>query len=272
MVRKVLIPIAGQGSRMRPITTYLPKEMLPIINIPVIDFIIDEFYTANIKHFIFIISPLKNLLNKHIKNLFLQKYTDCKYEFAIQQTPNGLGDAILKTQDLILDDESFFLALPDNIIFPNANLLIEQMLTIFSDCGCYSVVTSKIPKEEAGKRAIVFTKKDDLYNIDIIDKIIDKPNRNDNRYNLAIAGRYLINNDIFNLIIKENIGIKGEIEFTNALSTFCKNRRVVVLDNPYSKFDIGSHSGYYDAFKKIGATIIKESKNPAGNRVGGSGQ
>jgi UTP--glucose-1-phosphate uridylyltransferase len=201
MVKKAIIPMAGEGSRMQPISAYVPKELLPIGTTPIIQIIIEELIHANISEFIFITNPKKKELNLFVQKLFTEKYPTLKISFIDQKVPKGLGHAVKLTEEYVAEREFFLLALPDNLFNPNHINIISQMIHLKSKFKKSIISINHVPKEEAEKRAIV-TLKNDQFNENgdnTILEILDKPKitaeRKKNIY--AISGRYILQGSIF---------------------------------------------------------------------------
>jgi len=244
MISKAIIPLAGLGTRMLPITKYLSKEMLPIVNVPAIEFILDELINTSISSFIFIINQNKKDLNQHIIS-YLNDYPDRTVNFIEQKELDGLGGAVRLTESIIKENEFFLLVLPDNLFLSND--VSRELIKLHEKRKTSVVVLSKVLAQETNKRAIIlrYQKLNELeYRIE---EIIDKPPVSASK--IAISGRYILNDKIFDFITDQPKG--KEIELTSALARFSKNHNLIGLLSNFKKFDIGSKDGYYQAFLNL---------------------
>lgn len=253
-ITKAVVPIAGNGFRMAPISNIISKELLPILNKPSIELIIEELIEANIQLIIFISNPGKVILNNYIIKFIDDKYPDTKYKFFMQNEPLGLGDAIMCSKNGILNNEYFLIVLPDNLFFLNS--ISKEMVSVYKREKKPVVSLSRIHEKEINKRAIVSLKPNNNSKTMYISSILDKPTSLNIHNSLAISGRYIISDEIFKYIKKENHF--KEIEFTNALNVYCKNNDVIGKEFDIEKYDIGSYDGYYKAFIEIGKTLLNK--------------
>lgn len=246
MITKVIIPLAGLGTRMFPITKYLPKEMLPIVNIPSINFILNEIIQTSVTHYFFIINHKKTILNNHIQSFF-KGYPNLKYTFIEQEELNGLGGAVLLAKPFIENNEHFLLVLPDNIFSKTYNIS-KGLISFFNNHKTSSVALNIIPDNEIEKRAIISDFEKTNSSEYLIKEITDKPKSSLSK--LAISGRYVLSFRIFEFI--DDKLSTGEIELTSALGKYCKVHKLLGVKSSSEKFDIGSKKGYYQAFINLG--------------------
>lgn len=256
MINKAIVPIAGFGSRMQPITDYLAKEMLPIVTEPAICFIIEELYSVGISSIIFVTNRRKNVLNNYLRHLFSSRYPKLEYQFISQDEPLGLGHAVALTRPVISLNEAFLIALPDNLIFPIKNSLSRALVETYERTGCWVVGVTKIELSETTKRAIVKFGQQVERGCFQIKEIIDKPTASFNQKTYAIAGRYVVTDRLFDYLRDEKNGHCSR-ELTLALSVYGTENELLGLVHDSEKFDIGSPEGYYNAFRYAGAKIIE---------------
>lgn len=262
----VIIPIAGKGTRFLPVTKTLNKTMFPIVNKPVLQYLLEESINAGFNNIILVISEEQleikeylNLESHYYKNLNksyeeLEKLNELirkiKITYVIQSKPLGLGDAIKKCEKYI-SDEAFGVILGDDLVLSNdqeygmCNLIKEYEKNKISYIGI-----KKVPLEETNKYGIV--KLDNKNKIlDIIEKPKDNPPSN-----LAVVGRYILKRSIFKYLntIKPKQG--NELQLTDALKITIANEEVYGVDFNGIRFDIGDHAGYVNA--NIYASINKD--------------
>ncbi len=262
-IKKVVFPVAGLGTRFLPATKASPKEMLPIVDKPLIQYAAEEAVDAGIKQLIFVIGRTKNTIINHfdsapeleaeliskkkttllkIVQKIVPKNIDCS--FIRQNSPAGLGDAIYCAKNII-NNEPFAVILPDDLIKSKAPCL-KQMIKIYDQKQSAILALEKIDKKDADKYGIVecqFKSK----NIHLIKSIIEKPSPKNAKSNLGVVGRYILPPDIFDLINKLTPGAVNEIQLTDAISSLLDNHDVYGFEFEGKRFDCGSKIGYLKA-------------------------
>lgn len=247
-VKKAIIPAAGLGTRMLPITRYVPKEMFPIGNKPAIEYIIDEAIKAGIEEIGIIVNRSKTVLIDYLEDVkeYLNKTSNINIELIYQVIPGGLGHAILCTERFI-DDEPFAVLLGDNLVESEANIL-KQMIDLHDKTSSYILFTQLIPDRLRSSFGIV--EMDD--NFKIIN-LIEKPEINKTTSNLAIMGRYILLPSIFNELKTISPSYNEEIQLTDALQKIVnKNEENILasyLEDTSIVYDIGTPEGYAKALK-----------------------
>tara|TARA_B100000029_G_scaffold515341_1_gene621854 strand:- start:4494 stop:5309 length:816 start_codon:yes stop_codon:yes gene_type:complete len=235
MIKQAIIPLAGLGTRLLPLTSVLPKELLPINGRPGLEYILDECIQAGIKEIILIISKKKNIIKKYFyndnyyKRVLKVKKKDkrIKFEyqkikkykklikFVYQNSPKGTGDAILKCRKLI-KSKHFLMLLPDDLIIKrNCSL---DMIKLHNRYKCSIIASKKVAKKDVSRWGIFKTKKF-IKNNFLITDVIEKPSIKTATSNNAVIGRYILSEKIFNILQKQKAGKNGEIHITDAIRT-----------------------------------------------------
>ena len=287
LVKKVVIPVAGLGTRFLPATKSTPKEMLPVVDKPLIQYAVEEASKAGIEEFIFITHHSKSSIKKHLEednDLFKKLMEDgkedlastikniggpgTKFTYIEQGEPKGLGHAISCAKDAIDQDEWFFVILPDDLFMTKGANVTEQMIEIAKSENKQVLALQKIENEEISKYGVISPESTDG-KISTINGIVEKPDYFDAPSNLASIGRYLFNETIFNHIDNDNPGKNGEVQITDAILSDIKN--FIGYEFNGLRFDCGSKSGYLKANIEFGLadeelnseleSFIEEKKN-----------
>ena len=262
-IKKVVFPVAGLGTRFLPATKASPKEMLPIVDKPLIQYAAEEAVSSGIKELIFIIGRTKNvimdhfdsapeleheLLMKNKKSLLklvqkvLPKNIDCF--FVRQNKPAGLGHAIHCAKNII-NNEPFAVILADDLI-KSQQPCLKQLIDIYNEKETAILALEKINKKESGKYGIIEynSKNNNLYDVK---SIVEKPSPKSAKSNLAVVGRYIFPPEIFSQIEKSKTGVGKEIQITDAIASLMNNQAVYGYIFEGKRFDCGSKLGYLQA-------------------------
>ena len=268
MIKQAIIPLAGQGTRLLPLTSVLPKELLPINGKPGIEYILDECIKSGIKEIIFIISKRKNIIKKYFyndkfyKNLIKRKKNDkrLKFEyskirkykkmikFVYQNSPRGTGDAVLKCKNLI-KSKYFLMLMPDDLII-NSNCS-ASLLKLHNKYKSSIIASKKVDKKDVSRWGIFNIKKINKKDF-IIKDVIEKPKIKSAPSNYAVIGRYVLPKIIFKVLNKQRPGQNGEIHITDAIRFLInkKNKFIGhVFDGKY--LDCGTMKGYMNSTIEI---------------------
>ena len=264
MIKQAIIPLAGLGTRLLPITSVLPKELLPINGKPGLEYILDECLEAGIKQIILIISSKKKIIKKYFYNdVFFKKrikekkndkrlkseYLKIKkfkkmIKFVYQNSPRGTGDAILKCQKLI-KSEYFLMLLPDDLIIKNNCSL--AMLKLHKKYKLPIIASKKVKTKNVSRRGIFSLKKFQKNNFWIKD-VIEKPSIKFAPSNYAVIGRYILPTKIFKILKKQKPGQNGEIHITDAIRKLIYKKNKFIGHVFAGKYlDCGSMSGYINS-------------------------
>ena len=271
-ITKALFPVAGLGTRFLPATKASPKEMLPIVDKPLIQYAVEEAIAAGITELIFITSSSKRAIEDHfdsnyeleaklaesgkkdllriVKNI-LPKGVSCVY----LRQPNtlGLGHAVLCAKPLI-NGEAFAVLLADDLIDSTIPCL-KQMLAIYQEKQSTVIAVQAISPEESEQYGIVGYKTQEG-RLSQINSIIEKPSRKEAPSNLAVVGRYILTQTIFPYLSKTPIGKNGEIQLTDAIAQQLKAESMYAWEFEGTRYDCGSKFGY------LKATIAYALKHP----------
>ena len=267
MIKQAIIPLAGLGTRLLPLTSVMPKELLPINGRPGLEYILDECISAGIKEIILIISIKKKIIKKYFFNdtfykriirkkknkRIKQEYKKIlKYKkmirFVYQNSPRGTGDAVLKCEKLI-KSKFFLMLLPDDLILKKN--CSKDMIKIHKKYKS-SVIASKIVKKKEVDRWGIFKLKKMTKDKFLIKDVIEKPTINSAPSNHAVIGRYILPKDIFSKLKKQKPGKNGEIHITDSIRSliFKKNKFIGhVFAGKY--IDCGSMNGFINSSKTV---------------------
>ena len=271
-LKTAVLPVAGLGSRFLPITKSIPKEMLPIIDKPLIQFAIEEAIEAGIEKIVFVTSYTKKAIedyfsiNSELEKRLLQsnkenliekihpKYLDeVEFSYVFQEEPNGLGHAILQAKDLV-DDEYFGIVLADDLLVHEIGCL-SQLLNIHHENNSSVLgVFAADPGKISNYGDIDGVLDGDSYKLN---NIIEKPKVEEAPSNLAVFGRYILSKEIFNHLENTNPGINGEIQLTDAIKSLIEKDAVRATEIMGKRFDCGSKEGYISAIIDRSLSIEK---------------
>jgi len=269
MIKQAIIPLAGLGTRLLPLTSVFPKELLPINGKPGIEYILDECIDAGIKEIIFIISKNKELIKKYFYNdkfylKIIKKKNDkriiTEYQkilnyrkrirFVYQNKPLGTGDAVLKTSRLI-KDKHFLLLLPDDLIIKKN--CSSELIKIHTKFKCSVMASMNVKKNNVTRWGIFSLFKKINNTTHFIDDVVEKPLMNTAPSNKAVIGRYILPKKIFNFLRNQKAGKGGEIHITDAIQKLIKNKEKFIAYSFKGKYlDCGTMNGYINSSKEIG--------------------
>ena len=262
-VNKVVFPVAGLGSRFLPATKSIPKEMLPIIDKPLIQYAVDEAIDAGFSELIFITGNTKKAIQDHLKfnpdlnisNLTVDKkkflsemhrvipsHVSCKY--IIQDEPLGLGHAILQAKEAIGEDP-FAVVLADDLIDSKQGVL-KQMLDHYKDENSSIISVQKIMKSESINYGIIEFKEVNKDLMKIIN-IVEKPSPENAPSNYGVVGRYILSSKIFSMLDKVSAGVGNEIQLTDAIKLLLKTNPIYSYKFSGTRHDCGTKIGFIKA-------------------------
>ena len=262
VVRKAVIPVAGLGTRFLPATKAQPKEMLPLVDKPVIQYIVEEAVAAGIKQIIFVTGRHKRAIEDHFdRNLELERNLEEKgkkelleiirqipdiadFIYIRQKEPLGLGHAIL-TAEPAVGNEPFAVLLGDDVMVSDPPA-IGQLIDVYRRFRCSVVGLQEVPREDVEKYGIVGGKEVDR-GILKLDELVEKPSREEAPSNLAIAGRYVLTPGIFDALKKTPSGRGGEIQLTDALQILNTREAIYGRILEVTRYDTGDKLGFLKA-------------------------
>jgi len=245
-IRKAVIPAAGYGTRMLPITKAQPKEMVPVVHKPVIQYIVEEAHYSGIREILIITGKHKRAIEDHFDRVDLPKKDKYTYEldrildeinifFVRQREQKGLGDAV-RYAEAFVDDEPFALLLGDTITFP---LCTEELIEVYRQYKTSIIAVEEVPKDKVSLYGIVACKpvEDSVY---LIEDLVEKPSVEEAPSNLAILGRYILTPEIFECLKETKPGKGGEIQLTDAMRILNKREKMYAYLFKGKRYDIGN--------------------------------
>lgn len=277
MIKKCLFPAAGYGTRFLPATKAMPKEMLPIVNKPLIQYGVEEALEAGLHEIAVVTGRNKRAIEDHfdisyemeqqIQGTDKEQYltgvrnliTQCSFSYTRQIEMKGLGHAILTGRTLI-GDEAFAVVLADDLcINPEGDGVLQQMIKLYNQFRCSIVAIQEVPMADTAKYGVIAGEmiREDIYRVH---SMVEKPKPEDAPSNLAIIGRYILTPDIFDLIAETEPGKGGEIQITDALMKQAQQGCVMAYKFKGQRFDCGSVEGYIDATNYCYENLYKEGQ------------
>ena len=274
-ITKAVFPVAGLGTRFLPATKAIPKEMLPIIDKPLIEYAVEEAVNAGITEIIFITSHTKRAIEDHFdqnfeleeklihsgKKDFVKKinrdiFKDIKFTYVRQKTQNGLGDAILHAEHLI-QEEPFAIILADDLIINNPSCT-SQLIETYKEHQCSVIGVNEVPENEIEKYGVISIDKSiSINNTFLLKDIVEKPKTNAPS-NLAVVGRYVLSSKIFKYLNNLAPSVGGEVQLTDAIKLMIDDEKVVGHMYEGEHFDCGSRHGYVNAIKYLAKDMFNE--------------
>ena len=261
MIRQAIIPLAGLGTRLLPLTSVYAKELLPINGKIGLEYIIEECTQAGIKEIVFIISKKKEIIKKYFYNdafykkiikkkkdlRVAQEYKKIKkykkmIKFVYQNNPKGTGDAVLKAKKII-KDEFFLMLLPDDLIIKKN--CSKAMISIHNKKKCSVMASMKVNKKTVNRWGIFSKKKNINKNNFYIDDVVEKPDAKYAPSNNAVIGRYILPKKIFTKLKNQRKGKGGEIHITDSIRELINEGEKFIAHNFEGKYlDCGTMKGY----------------------------
>jgi len=262
-IKKCLFPAAGYGTRFLPATKSMPKEMLPIVDKPLIQYGVEEALEAGMSNIGIVTGRGKRALADHFDVSYelehqisgsdkegllkdIRKVLDeCTFSYTRQREMKGLGHAIL-TGETLIGREPFGVILADDLCVGEDNGVLAQMAAIYAKYRCSVVAIEEVPHEEVYKYGVIEGSEleDGVY---VVSNMVEKPDPEEAPSNLAIIGRYILTPDIFDVIRNTPPGRNGEIQITDALQTQAEKNMVLAYKFKGRRFDCGSVGGFVEA-------------------------
>jgi len=266
MIKKCLFPAAGYGTRFLPATKAMPKEMLPVLTKPLIQYGVEEAIDAGCDTMAIVTGRGKRAIEDHfdisyelehqIKGSSKEHYLTeirsvidkCTFSYTRQIEMKGLGHAILSGETLIGHEEAFAVILADDLCNNTCDegSVLAQMVKLYEKHKCSIVAIEEVPKEHTNKYGVISGTEIEE-NVFKIDNMVEKPEPKDAPSNLAIIGRYILTPDMFDIIRDTKPGKGGEIQITDALLTQAQNGKVIGYKFKGNRFDCGSVDGFVEA-------------------------
>lgn len=263
-IRKAVFPVAGHGTRFLPATKTVPKEMLPIVDRPLIQYAVDEAIEAGCDTLIFVTNRYKHAVADYFDKAYelehkleksgKQEQLDLirnvlpegvRAVFVTQAEALGLGHAVLCAKPIV-GDEPFAVLLPDDLIWNRGPGALKQMADLAEASGSGVIATQDVPREQTGSYGIVATEGFSGRK-GRITAMVEKPQPEDAPSTLAVVGRYILPGSIFELLENTTPGAGGEIQLTDAISTLLRQDEVLAYRFQGTRFDCGTHLGLIEA-------------------------
>ncbi|MDF9867827.1 UTP--glucose-1-phosphate uridylyltransferase [Bacilli bacterium PM5-3] len=264
-VRKAIIPAAGLGTRFLPVTKSLPKEMLPIVDVPTIQLIVEEATNSGIEEILVITNSNKQSIENHFdinyelesrlaesnKNDEIKMIRDIadmsNILYIRQKEPKGLGHAISCAKAFV-GNEPFAILLGDDIVVNKENPALKQLIAAFDEKKASILGVQNVSEEDVDKYGIVQPiRKGDSNKLQKLDGIIEKPSIEEAPSTLAVLGRYVLTSEIFEILDTQKPGKNDEIQLTDAIATLLERQAVYAYEFDGKRYDVGDKLGYLKA-------------------------
>ncbi len=286
-ITKAVLPVAGFGTRVLPATKTIPKEMLPVVDRPALQYVVDEALEAGIEHFIFVTGRGKGAIEDYFDTAYeledalknkgkieiLDGILDAKplegtMSFVRQQAAKGLGHAVWCARDIV-GDEPFAVLLPDVLIQTRAGVksCLAQMMEAYENVGGNIIAVDPVPEERVSSYGVISPKDPTGYmdkTLIAIEKMVEKPSIEEAPSNLKITGRYILQPELMSLLRNQAAGAGGEIQLTDAMTRLMKEQEFHAYVYDGQDYDCGSKIGYFEAvlaYAKMNPEIGSQAKD-----------
>lgn len=262
-IRKAVLPVAGFGTRVLPATKSIPKEMLPVVDRPALQYVVDEAREAGIEHIVFVTGRNKGAIEDYFDRAYelesilywkkKKKLLDILEDklpapgstsFVRQQSPQGLGHAVWCARDVI-GDEPFAVLLPD-VLIKGAPGCLKQMVAAYAQTGGNVIAVNEVPMDQTDKYGVI-APKSQTGNVYEMSGMVEKPKPSEAPSNLSITGRYILQPEIFKFLEAQEPGAGNEIQLTDAMANLMKSDSFFALAFEGEPHDCGSKLGYFKA-------------------------
>lgn len=259
-IKTAVFPVGGLGTRFLPATKASPKEMLPIVDKPIIQYVVEEAVEAGIEQLVFVTSQTKRAIEDYFdSNYELESRLEAagklevlsrvrrivpdgiNFVYVRQPAPLGLGDAVLRAKSVV-GDQPFAVLLADDIIDNPVRSCLTEMVEVYEQHQASVLAVEQVAQQDTDKYGIV-----SLLNNAQVQAIVEKPKPEHAPSNLAVVGRYIFTPEIFSFLEKTNVGVAGELQLTDAIAAMLASKKVYV--HPFSgvRYDCGSRLGMMKA-------------------------
>lgn len=262
-IRKAVIPAAGFGTRFLPATKAMPKEMLPIVDKPTIQYIVEEILESGINEILIISGHAKRAIEDHFdsspeleRHLYehgkiellkeIERISSITVHYVRQKHMSGLGDAILCAKTF-MDDESFGVILGDDIVYNPKRPALKQLIDMYNETGSTILGCQEVEKEAVSSYGIIKGVPTETSNLYRVEDMVEKPAIEEAPSRTAVLGRYVITPDIFPILEQTQPGKGGEIQLTDALRVMAKNSSVYAYNFEGRRYDVGNKLGFLEA-------------------------
>lgn len=263
-IKKAVLPVAGFGTRVLPATKTIPKEMLPVVDRPALQYVVDEAKAAGIEHFVFVTGRNKGAIEDYFDRAYELEYslrqkgkTDIfealdrdtpkagTMSFVRQQSALGLGHAIWCARDVIGNDP-FAILLPDVLIKAKTSCL-AQMVKAYETVGGNVIAVDAVPQERVSSYGVIAPKGEANGRLIEMSGMVEKPPISEAPSNLKITGRYILQPEIMDILRTQEAGAGGEIQLTDAMASLMKTQPFHAYEYDGQDYDCGSKLGYFEA-------------------------
>ena len=258
-VEKAVIPAAGLGTRFLPATKAMAKEMLPIVDKPTIQFIVEEALKSGIEDILIVTGKAKRPIEDHFDanielemNLqekgktdllkLVEETTDVNLHFIRQSHPKGLGHAVLQARAFV-GNEPFVVMLGDDLMEDRVPLT-KQLMNDYEQTHASTIAVMRVPEKETSKYGIINPGEEVSKGLFNVKNFVEKPKPEEAPSNLAIIGRYLLTPEIFEVLASQKPGAGNEIQLTDAIDTLNRTQRVFAHEFNGKRFDVGDKFGF----------------------------
>ena len=262
-IRKAVIPAAGYGTRFLPATKATPKEMLPIVDKPTIQYIVEEAKASGIEDILIISGHGKRAIEDHFDSApalemelqakgktdllkIVQETADINIHYIRQRYMRGLGDAILCAR-AFMGDEPFAVLLGDDVVYNPDKPALAQLIDIYEATGGSVLGCQNVPEDKVSAYGIVAGKETDNSRLMRVSDMVEKPAREEAPSRMAVLGRYIIKPQIFDILTQTKPGKGGEIQLTDALKELARQDAVYAYDFIGQRYDVGDKLGFLKA-------------------------
>ena len=262
-ITKAIIPAAGLGTRLLPATKACPKEMLPIVEKPTIQYIVEEAIASGITDILIVTSNNKRAIEDHFDrslqlemNLLergksellkiVKEISSINIHYIRQKEPKGLGHAILCAKAFV-GDEAFAVLLGDDVVYNDENPCLKQLIDVYKVTGSSVLGCQIVPQEQVSSYGIVVSEATDNERIFKVNDMVEKPAIAEAPSRLAVLGRYVITPEIFEILEHTVPGCGGEIQLTDALKVLAKEQNMYAYEFVGRRYDVGDKEGYLEA-------------------------
>lgn len=269
-VKKAVIPAAGLGTRFLPATKAMPKEMLPIVNKPTIQFIVEEAIASGIEEILIVTGRSKRPIEDHFdSNEELEFALEAKGKadlletvrdlnninlfFKRQSYPKGLGHAVLQAKNFV-GEEPFVVLLGDDLMTDDVPLT-KQLIDNYEKTHASTLAVMPVPQEDTSKYGVIDPEREYKKGVYNVRRFVEKPAPEEAPSNLAIIGRYLLTPEIFDILETQAPGAGNEIQLTDAIDRLNETQRVFALEFKGNRYDVGNKMGYMQTIIEYGLTI-----------------
>lgn len=262
-VRRAVIPAAGLGTRFLPATKAVPKEMLPIVDKPTIQYIVEEAMASGIEDILVITSRSKEAIENHFdrsaeleQNLeekqkddllkMVREISDIRIHYVRQKEPKGLGHAILCAKQFI-GDEPFAVLLGDDVVYNDKKPALRQLIDVYEKTGASVLGVQQVPHEKVSSYGVVAVKPTEDARTFAVTDMVEKPAVDKAPSDLAVLGRYVITPEIFEILEHTAPGKGNEIQLTDGLCTLLQSQSVYAYNFEGRRYDVGDKQGFLEA-------------------------